>query len=152
MKSIHVLLAVVIALLLVICVFVGVLVFREPADNPENTENTTPETTQSTAKNQSAIESAALQEARNLYVEYVASVDYANGAVVAQDLIVKANGKYVLIIDGVVSSTVYHTYKEAQAVVNAHIVKASAGTVTSTAITWPAEADGVLLPAVSPTT
>ena len=152
MTSIRTLLAVVVALLLIICILVGVLVFRKSADDTDETESTIPKTTESTVNNQSAIESATIQDARNLYVEYITSVDYANGAVAAQNLIIKANEKYVLIIDGAVSSTVYDTYAEAQAVVNAHIVEASAGTISSTAITWLAETDGMLLPIVTPTT
>ena len=61
-----------------------------------------------------ANDSSALQEARNVYTNYMAEFNYSTGETPAEDLVIKANGKYFAVTDGKLSDTVYTTLDSAK--------------------------------------
>ena len=61
-----------------------------------------------------ANDSAALQEARNDYTEYVADVDYTT-TTAAKDIIFETTkGKFVAVVDGKMQTTVYTSTEQAK--------------------------------------
>lgn len=88
--------------------------------------------------------SAALQEAKNTYTNYVA--EYAKTGAYDEDLVIKVDDEqFVAIIDGAVVDTVYESYEAAQEVVEADIKgETTVATGKTLTFTWDAEADGVL--------
>ena len=56
---------------------------------------------------------AAIQEAKTMHTNYVANVDYADGDVAEEDLIIKTEkGKYVAVVDSALTDTAYDTVAE----------------------------------------
>ena len=86
-----------------------------------------------------AKKSAALQEAKNSYNQYVAEFNYNEGTP-AGDMIYKVGGYFVAVDDSAVQSEVKTTYADAQALVEAPEGKT---------YTWPTEAVGQLIPTIA---
>lgn len=93
--------------------------------------------------------SAALQEARNEYTEYVAGIDYST-ATAAQDLIIKTSkGTFVCVIDASMVNVVYKDFETAQKAIKTDIEAEIPTGKTTATITWGAEVDGVNVPTVA---
>lgn len=71
-----------------------------------------------------ANDSAAVQEAKNTYTNYVAEVDYAAGAKAEDDLIIETTKGFVLVVGGSVQDEVY----DEEADLTADVLKEAFGT------------------------
>ena len=60
-----------------------------------------------------ANDSAVLQEARNVYTNYMVEHDYTSGAP-AEDLVVEVDDKYIAVVDGVMEDKVYDNLADAK--------------------------------------
>lgn len=60
-----------------------------------------------------ANDSATLQEARNMYTNYMGEFDYTDGTP-ATDLVIKVDGKYVAVKDGQMGDKIYDTLATAK--------------------------------------
>ena len=79
-----------------------------------------------------AQDSAALQEARADYTEYMADVEYADGATPTENIIFKTtNGKYVAVVDGKMSDTIYDSTESAKAAYTGGTVTVDTETVVT---------------------
>lgn len=92
-----------------------------------------------------AKKTAALQEAKNVYTNYVANFNYQEGTPV-DDLVIKVDDYYVAIVDGSVTGEAT-TEETAKATVAEDLEEENEGAT----ITWgTATADGFIIPAVAP--
>ena len=72
--------------------------------------------------------SAALQEARSDYTEYMADFDYANGTPSKNIVFKTEKGQFVAVVDGKMISTIYDSAKDAKAAYEGETVTIGAET------------------------
>jgi type IV pilus assembly protein PilA len=87
---------------------------------------------------------SAVQEAKNLYTNYVANFNYESAAVPADSMVVKtSNGKYIIIIDGAVEGEPAVDFAAAKTAVETDLTAEAPEGYTRT-YAWDTEAEGII--------